>query len=53
MQLPVWDLSALYACPGDWEQDFERLTALAENFFACKGRLSSDIPGEFDKSLKF
>ena len=40
MQLPVWDLSALYSCSGDWEQDFERLNGLAENFLACKGRLS-------------
>ena len=51
MQLPVWDLSALYACPGDWEQDYERLTALAENFFACKGRLA-ESPGVLKQAIE-
>ena len=40
MDLPVWDLTKLYADAADWERDFARLPELAAACAAFKGRLS-------------
>ncbi len=37
--LPVWDLSVLYADSEAWEEDFKRIRPLGEAFAAYRGRL--------------
>lgn len=38
--LPTWDLTAIYAEASAWEQDFERLRGMSEDFLAYRGRLA-------------
>ena len=36
----TWDLEAMYASIEDWEKDFSAIPALADAYYAYRGRLS-------------
>ena len=36
----TWDLEAMYASTEDWEKDFAAIPALADAYYAYRGRLS-------------
>ena len=47
----TWDLEALYKDIESWEQDFAKITELAETFASYKGRLS-ESPAVLKEAIK-